>query len=91
MRCKQLEQQMAKKKIENLISEMHETFGDDQVSPQQEQLMQQLQLHMHNWGEPDPPDPTIAETVEMLLVEFEEDHPKAAAIVRQILETFRGL
>ncbi len=82
---------MAKKKIENLISQMHETFGDDQPSPQQEQLMQQLQLHMHNWGEPDPPDPTIADTVEMLVEEFNEDHPKAAAIMRQILEAFRGI
>ena len=81
---------MAKGKIENLITQLHETFGDDQTSSQQEQLMQQVQLHMHNWGEPDPPDPTIADTFEMLLEEIEEDHPKAAAIVRQIVDTLKS-
>lgn len=82
---------MPRKKIENLISQLHDTFGDDETSAQQARLMQDLENHIHNWDEPALPDPTIAETVEMLLEEIEEDHPKAAAVVKQIMEVLQNI
>jgi hypothetical protein len=77
---------MPKVKIEGLISSLHEQFGDDLTSPQQKQLMDSMQQHLHAWGENEVPDPTFNESLEMLLEEIEDDHPKAAATIKQILQ-----
>ncbi len=82
---------MPKQQLENLIGSLHEQFGDDLTSPQQQQLMQQMQSHLHNFDEPEPGDPNFTETVELLLEDIEEQHPKAAAVVREILEVLGNI
>ena len=73
---------MPRQQLENLISHLHETFGDDLTSSQQAQLMQQMRNHVHELGEDDPIEPGMKETAELLLEEIQEQHPNAAAVVR---------
>ncbi len=82
---------MPKKLAENLISQLHDTFAGAETSAQQALLMQNLKDHMHHWDEPESPDPTLADTVELLLDEVGQDHPKAATIIKQLLETLKNI
>jgi len=82
---------MAKATLQNLISTLHEHFGDDISSPQQQQLMQRMESHLHDLGEEDPIEPTFRETAELLLDDIEEQHPKAAAVTREILEVLSNI
>ena len=77
---------MAKKKIEGLISNLHQRFADSETSPEQEALLAQMQSQLSEWQGPKP-DNNLAETTEMLLNDLEEKHPKAAAVARDILDT----
>jgi hypothetical protein len=38
---------MPKAKITNLLTSLHDRFGDDLTSPQQQQLMEDLRNHVH--------------------------------------------
>ncbi|HQQ62349.1 MAG TPA: DUF4404 family protein [Pseudomonadales bacterium] len=82
---------MPRQHLENLITRLHEQFGDQASSPQQQQWMAELQHHLHNRNEPDVPDPGLQDTANLLLESFEEEHPKAAGIVREIIETLGRL
>jgi hypothetical protein len=82
---------MPKKKIENLMTRLHDHIGDDQTSPQQQELMKQLQAHVHNMNEAQPPDPDFIDSVELLVAELEGTHPKAAAVVREILKALGNI
>ena len=82
---------MAKEKVENLISKLHQTFGNDELSPQQEQLINDMKAHLHNWDEPEISDPTFRETAEILLNDIKENHPKAALIAKEIIDTLNNI
>ena len=82
---------MPKKQASNLISELHERFGDEVTSSQQEDLMMRLNAHIHDLGEDDPVDPSMLDAVELYLTELENDHPQAAGVVRQLLETLKNI
>ncbi len=82
---------MPKERVESLITDLHERFGDDLPSPQQQELMAQLQAHIHDLGEAEPVEPDFLEAVEVYLAEIEGEHPKAAAVVHQILDTLRNI
>ena len=82
---------MAKEKIENLITTLHETFGDNELSSQQAQLMEDMKTHLHNWDDPEIADPSLKETVELLLSGIENKHPKAATIIKEIIETLNNI
>ena len=82
---------MPKVKIANLLTSLHDRFGDDLTSPQQQQLMADLQNHMHKWGEEEPVDPDFQETVNVLLENIEEQHPKAAIVVREIMAVLKNI
>jgi len=82
---------MPKQKVQALISDLHERFGDDLTSPQQEDLMHQLQTHIHELGEKEPVEPSFLEAVEIYLAEIEGEHPKAAVVVRQLLDTLKNI
>lgn len=71
--------------IQNLISDLHDSFADEKTSPQQQQLMQQLQQLSHNLDEAEPVPPKFADTAEILLEEIEESYPKSAAIIREVI------
>ena len=82
---------MPKAQITNLITSLNDRFGDDLTSPQQQQLMSDLQHHIHQWDEQEPVDPSIQETVTVLIEDIEEEHPKAAAIVREIMHILENI
>ncbi|MDT8398787.1 MAG: DUF4404 family protein [Pseudomonadales bacterium] len=82
---------MPKEKIAGLISDLHERFGDDETSPQQKQLMAQLQSQLDGWQGPAPADGDMEKTAELLLEDIEEHHPKAARVIREILETLANI
>lgn len=76
---------MPKQKIINLITDLHNTFGDDLASPQQRQLLEQVVMLAHKLDEPDQAL-GFNESVALLLHEVGEDHPHAAALLRQVVK-----
>jgi plasmid stabilization system protein ParE len=82
---------MAKQKIEGLISELHQRFGDDETSHEQQALMAQLQSQLAEWEGPESADGDLEETARLLLKEVAERHPKAALVIREILETLANI
>lgn len=82
---------MPKPKIENLLTQMHDAFGDNTPSPEVARLMQKVQEQMHDWDQPEPPEPSMLDTAEMLLAEIESEHPQAAAIMLKIIETLNNI
>ncbi|MFT7185373.1 MAG: hypothetical protein ACI84K_000751 [Pseudohongiellaceae bacterium] len=82
---------MPKQQIKHLISDLHEKFGDDLTSPQQQALMLQLESHIHDLSESGPVEPGLLETVDSFITLIEDDHPNAAVIVNKILETLRNI
>ena len=82
---------MPKQTLQNLISSLHDQFGDDAVSSQQQQLMQDLENHIHGMNETEPLDPNIQETLTLLLDDAEERHPQSAAIIREVMEALKNM
>lgn len=82
---------MPKQKVQSLISDLHEKFGDDITSPQQQALMSQLEFHLHNLDESEPVDPGFLETMDTFIAQIEDEHPNAAVIVNKILETLKNI
>ena len=82
---------MPKQAIQNLMSDLHERFGDDLTSPQQQNLMDQLQAHIHDLDATAPVEPGILETIDSFISQIEDEHPSAAVIVTKILETLKNI
>ena len=76
---------MPKERIAGLITELHDTFGDDVTSEQQKALLAAMAENAHAIGENEH-NVTMLETANLLLEEISEDHPQAASIVRQIIK-----
>lgn len=83
---------MPQQKAQNLISQLHEMYGDDQPSEPQRRLMEQLEMHVHpkgakdQYGEPEPLD-----TLEYLVEDMAIEHPRTAAVMRELLETLKNI
>lgn len=82
---------MPKEKIAHLISDLHDRFGDDLTSSQQQILMEQVKNHAHEMNETEPADPSFLEAVEQFVAEVEVEHPRAAAILEQVLDTLKNI
>lgn len=82
---------MPQKKIDSLMSQLHEQFGTVDPSPQQEKLMRDIESHIHNASEPTPHDPSLTESAELLLESLGEDHPRTTAIMRELLDTLKNI
>ncbi len=82
---------MPKQRAEHLITDLHERFADDLVSPEQIALLNQVKSHIHNMDEAEPVDPTFLETVEQLVTEIEAEHPTSASILEQLLNTLKNI
>lgn len=82
---------MPRQHLENLISRLHQEFNPGQTSPQQEQLLNELRNHLHKSGEPAPADPSLKDSANLLLESLEVEHPQAAGILREIIETLGRL
>ncbi|HEY7885459.1 MAG TPA: DUF4404 family protein [Cellvibrionaceae bacterium] len=82
---------MPQKKIDHLISHMNELFGDDRPSAAQQRLMQQLQMHAHPKDSEEMLEPGPMETLELMLEEFEEDHPQVASVIRETIDALKNM
>ncbi len=82
---------MARAKIENLMSELHDRFGDDEQSIEQQQLMQAIESHLRDGDGEQVLDPTPLETLELLVERLEERHPGASVVLRDLLETLKNM
>jgi hypothetical protein len=77
--------------LKALISDLHDSFGDDQTSPQQQLLMQQLQTYVHDTNTAEPVPPGLIESAEILLDEVEEDYPHTGAVIRQVINALGNM
>ena len=81
---------MPKQHIEGLLTQLHDRFAVSDTSPQQEAMLIQMQSELAEWEGPKPTNDFL-ETTEMLLQEVEEDHPTAARIVQEIINTLNNI
>ncbi len=81
---------MPKHHIEGLITQLHDRFADSDTSPQQEAMLARMKSQLAEWQGPKPPE-DFTETAEMLLQEVEEEHPKAAGLVREIINALNSI
>ena len=77
--------------LKTLISDLHDSFGDEETSQQQQQLMQQLQIYVHDIDTAEPVPPSLIESAEILLDEVEEGYPQTAAIIRQVIKALGNI
>ena len=82
---------MPKQQLTSLFQRLREHFPEGEASAQQQMLMEKIAYHLHDEGTPDPVDPGIRESVELLLETIEQEHPKSAAVARNILETLANI
>lgn len=82
---------MPKQRAKQLITELNERFGDSAPSPQQTDLMAQLDAHIHELGEDTPVDPSFVDAVELYLSEVESAHPQTATVIKQLVETLKNI
>jgi hypothetical protein len=82
---------MPRATLENLMSNLHERFGDQLTSVEQQQLLAKMQQHIHNMDQHEQVDPDFEETVNILLQDIESEHPQAAAIARSIIEVLQNM
>lgn len=82
---------MPQQRIEALIGELHEIYGDDEPSEAQKRLLAELERRIHPAGVPGEPEPVPLDTLELLTEELSDEHPRTTAIFREILETLRNI
>ncbi len=82
---------MPKKELKSLFQHLRDHLPEGEASAQQKILMDQIAYHLHEDGSPDPVDPGIRESVELLLEDIEQNHPRGAAVARNILETLGNI
>lgn len=78
---------MPQQQLENLITRLHESFGSTETSPQQQQLLDDLQRHSAGGSD----TLSLQDSANVVLEELEIEHPKAAAVLREIVETLGRL
>lgn len=82
---------MPKQQLTSLFQRLRDNLPEGEASAQQKMLMDQIAYHLHDQGSPDPVDPSIRNSVELLIEDIEVDHPKSAAIAKNILETLAAI
>lgn len=82
---------MPKQQAEHLITDLHERFADDITSPEQLALLEQVKIHIHNMNEEEPADPSFLDSVEQLVAEIKVEHPTAASVLEQLLNTLKNI
>ncbi|MDY6981926.1 MAG: DUF4404 family protein [Pseudomonadota bacterium] len=76
---------MTKPHIEGLLQNLHKKFAGADTSPQQEELLRELQSQLIEWDGPKSTgrDPTV--TAEMLAEQLDTEHPHLSAAVREVI------
>lgn len=82
---------MPKAKIENLMTELHDRFGEMETSPQQERLLAELQSHVHDVSEGSVKDPTPLESIQLMIGDLGDNHPNVSALLRELLDTLKNI
>lgn len=82
---------MPKAKIENLMTELHDRFGEMEASPQQERLLAELQAHVHDVSEGSVKDPTPLESIQLMIDDLGDNHPNVSALLRELLDTLKNI
>ncbi|MFT6790979.1 MAG: hypothetical protein ACJA04_000179 [Cellvibrionaceae bacterium] len=82
---------MSQKTVQTLISDLHDRFGDDLTSPQQQELMKKLKMHAHNLNENEPTDLDFKDTLTVLLEDIEVQHPQEAQVIREVIQTLSNM
>jgi hypothetical protein len=81
---------MPQEKIQNLMTELHEHFADAEPSPEQQALLQEFERRVTS-------DDTAysefmpLETLELLIDEMAEQHPRTAAVMQELLTTLKNI
>ncbi|MHA7879431.1 MAG: DUF4404 family protein [Saccharospirillum sp.] len=82
---------MSKDQLHSLLNRLRETMDEGEPSPQAVELLNWVEYHIHSDGEPDPEEPTLKESIEMLIEDLSVDHPKSASVARSILESLASM
>jgi hypothetical protein len=82
---------MPKDHLRALLERLRASLDESETSPQQKELLAKVEYHIHNADEPDPEEPSLRETVEMLIEDLSVDHPRSAALARNILESLASM
>lgn len=82
---------MPKSELKSLFQRLRDHLPEGEASAQQKMLMDQIEFHIHDENSPDPVDPSLRDSVEHLVEELEIEHPKSAAVARNILETLASI
>lgn len=78
---------MPKQQLDNLISHLHDTIAPGQTSDIQQALLADLARHANTPGAV----PDASKTAVLLLEEFSLEHPQAANVLREIIDTLGRL
>lgn len=82
---------MSRQEMESLMTELHELFGHEETTPQQAQLMRNLEQHIHAEGEPEMDRLDLVESMEVMVEDLEADHPRTAGVLREIMGVLRNI
>jgi len=82
---------MANQELTNLLSSVRKHLPENNVSAQQQALLQKIQFHIHEEGTPDPVEPDLKQSVEMLIDELEADHPLGVAAAKKLLQALNAM
>ncbi len=61
------------------------------ISDSQRALLIQLKNHLHNIGDPEPRELSLDESMDILLLDVEREHPNTAALIRSTLNTLENI
>jgi hypothetical protein len=82
---------MAKAKIENLMTELHERFGEVEMSAEQQRLLADLEARFQGASAGSVKDPTPLESIQLMIEDLGENHPNVSAILRELLDTLKNI
>lgn len=82
---------MADQELRSLMERLRATMDESEVSEQQRAMLEKLEYHLHNEGEPDPEEPSLRESVELLIEDLSVDHPRSASVARSVLEALASM
>ena len=82
---------MADQELRSLMERLRATMDESEVSEQQRAMLEKLEYHLHNEGEPDPEEPSLRESVEVLIEDLSVDHPRSASVARSVLEALASM
>jgi hypothetical protein len=64
---------------------------NENLSDTQRKLITQVKNHLHNMGEPEPSELGLNESIDIVLLDIERQHPNTAAFVRSTLNTMENI